>query len=89
MPGRNVSCNPGAHTGNVPWALVMTVVLMRVTLRATIHGALGRTQRAPRLALMWQLGGGRGTGLCYDWAVAQWESTGKTPRAPGYMPSFC
>lgn len=51
MPGRNVGCNPGAHTGNVPWALVTTVVLMKVTLRATIRGALGRTQRAPKLAL--------------------------------------
>lgn len=24
MPGRNVGCNPEAHTRNVPWALVMT-----------------------------------------------------------------
>lgn len=44
MPGRNVGCNPGAHTRNVPWALVMTVVLMKVTLRATIHGALVTAQ---------------------------------------------
>lgn len=44
MPGRNVGCNSEAHTRNVPWALVMTVVLMEVTLRATIHGALVTAQ---------------------------------------------